>query len=348
MTPTSGVGGDFLAQTREDLADAYAYAAGQLDKVETAVEKDVWVCWTLKALFECPGLPAMAFKGGTSLSKAFDAIKRFSEDVDITMHFPDHGDPYDASLSRRQRDAMDDLLAAAMRTASTETLLPYLSAQAENVGAAVRAEQGGEVLWVDYPSVLDQRDDYYKEGVKIEFGARAGIDPSQPRKLQPYIAKLLPQFTYPEPVANVLAPERTFWEKYTLAHAESVRTNFKSPERFSRHWYDLHVLADHEIGRNAISDLDLLDHVIKMKKRFFATGGADYDDCRIGAACILPESGERLDALEQDYINMVDAGMLEDDIPAFADIITRLKALEDEVNTAAKAAPPNPSAASQG
>ena len=183
---------NFLQLPREDQRDAYVVGAEQLGRNETSLEKDVWVCWVLDALFTCPDLPALAFKGGTSLSKAYGAIARFSEDIDITMDcrkLVDDLDPFAPDLSRKQRDRNSDRLEAAVAEVSVRKVVPHLQARLATLpapGGQLRVEDDGEVLVVEYPTVLAIPEPYYREGVKIEFGGRNMTEPHERHTLTPY------------------------------------------------------------------------------------------------------------------------------------------------------------------
>lgn len=327
-------GARFLDLASADQREAYVVASQSLNKSATVLEKDMWVCWTLDALFSCPNLPTMAFKGGTSLSKVFDAIARFSEDIDVTI---DHAglmpeiDPYDPGISGKQRKRDDESLSRAMVALVRDIVAPHLQRHLADLGLDGALDSGtdGELV-VNYPHLVDGRHSYFREGVKIEFGGKNMVEPSARHTLTPYVAAEFGQFVFPTAEVDVLAPERTFWEKVTLAHAESNRTEFRSPERISRHWHDLAVLSQHEIGTSALADLPLLQDVIVAKKRFFNSGTARYDDCLEGAARLLPDD-EGLAGLGEDYRAMVDAEMLDDPLP-FGELVDRIRALQDSVN----------------
>jgi hypothetical protein len=331
------VGAEFLSLGLADQRDAYTVGAANLGRNETSLEKDVWVCWVLDALFRCPDLPAMAFKGGTSLSKAYAAISRFSEDVDITMNGSDlipGFDPFQEAVSRKKRDQHGEELKAAVQAVSLGKVLPHLQARLvslANPGGQVRVEDDGATLVVEYPTAVSARETYYSEGVKVEFGGRNMTEPHEQHQLSPYLAAEFPELDFVSADVHVLAGERTFWEKVTLAHAESSRPEFKaSSGRSSRHWYDLAVLSQHDIGARALADLELLEDVIRVKSMYFRVGHVDYGHCLTGQARLLPDSEGRA-VLREDYEAMVAAGMLEAPI-SFDDVEAAVLALENRIN----------------
>jgi hypothetical protein len=332
----------FLALSAENQRQAYLAGAAELGRPAIVLEKDVWVCWTLEALFDCPDIPDMAFKGGTSLSKIFSAISRFSEDIDVTV---DHGglvpglDPYDPTSSGGQKRRDNDTLLKALLACSNDVIVPHLRGRLEAAGLSASdlvVGDGGAELTVQYPHLVRDGASYYREGVKIEFGGRNMIEPNQQHVVTPYMAELLANFAFPSGRVDVLAPERTFWEKFTLAHAESNREPMVTGDRISRHWHDLAVLADHEIGQAALADMALLKDVVKVKERFFRRASSQYNQCLVGESCLLP-GADGLALLRADYEEMLSAEMLDNPL-TFDEIIERVKALQSKANQAITAA----------
>jgi hypothetical protein len=127
---------------------------------------------------------------------------------------------------------------------------------------------------------------------------------------------------------------RTFWEKATLIHVECHRPDLRAgAERMSRHWYDLARLADHEVGRKAVADVELLKDVLLIKETFFRSGYSHYEQCLSGGMRLIPQ-GPLLDALRQDYQAMLNAQMFYGDMLPFERIVERLTALEKKINKA--------------
>jgi len=125
-------------------------------------------------------------------------------------------------------------------------------------------------IWITYPSVVKDTDEYIRSQVLIELGGRNVIDPNETHTVSPYIAELTEGLVYPSGEVVVLSPERIFWEKATLIHFECNRGELRaSAERLSRHWYDLVMLAKHPAGRSAIENRELFEEVVRHKKVFF-------------------------------------------------------------------------------
>lgn len=326
----------FLLAGREERREAYLAASEQTGLPPKIVEKDVWICWTLEVIYGQPDHFPMAFKGGTSLSKVFDVIDRFSEDIDITVTLPVHN-PMEIPGSGSQRKKVTKKVEAALDAHLDSTVVPLLIAGLESYSS----DPGGcvskidsETVVLDYPSCYSKEGGYLTERVKVEFGARNQVTPSESHPVTPYVRKVLTDaFSLPTPMVDVLAGERTFWEKATLAHDECNRADLSrgSANRISRHWYDLSKLADHEIGVGALGDRGLLEQVVTIKKAFYARSTSDYDECLNGAFRLVPDA-DGVGALRADYGAMIDAGMFRGEPPDFDSIIDRVQILEGAIN----------------
>ena len=259
-----------------------------------------------------PGHLPMAFKGGTSLSKVYGAIKRFSEDVDVTIDYKSLDqsiDPFDPKVSRSAREKYAELLKTKLAEHTKNVIRPHfenLVAQlTEKPPKPITISDDGEKLFIPYPSRLGTA-----ESVFLEFGGRNVISPNEEHPLRPYISAELPELQFPEATVRVLVPSRTFWEKATLIHVACIRSDPKlDADRQSRHWHDLAVLADHNIGKIAIPDLQLLQDVVKHKNVFFRASYTNYDTCLSGGLRLIPAT-PLLQALRVDYEKMIADGML--------------------------------------
>jgi hypothetical protein len=312
----------------------------RLSRSPTVLEKDVWVCWVLQALFMMPNRLPMAFKGGTSLSKVFGAIARFSEDVDITLDYrglDGSFDPFAEGVSNTRLKKFSEELKLFVRDHVHRVVVPYfrekLAVEFDSGGDYIEVSDDGEQLRVHYSTVLGASGDYIGNSVLIEFGGRNITEPNEKHKVQPDIAEHVPALDFPCAQVSVLSPARTFWEKATLMHVECQRGEFRpNSERLSRHWYDLAMLADLAIGDNALADRGLLANVVKHKKVFYNASYASYDACLAGQIRLLPDEAV-ISSLRVDYQRMVDAGMFIGEPPTFEAIVDRLRTLEMAVNS---------------
>lgn len=313
--------------------------ASQLSRSPTILEKDVWVCWVLQALFTMPNRLPMAFKGGTSLSKVFGAIARFSEDVDITLDYrglDSTFDPFAQDVSKTRLKKFSEALKCFVQDHVHSVVAPYfhkkLSTEFGADSYRITISEDSEQLRVYYPSVFDTPGSYIGNSVLVEFGGRNITEPNEEHEVQPDIAEHIAALDFPRSRVRVLSPARTFWEKATLIHVECQRDEFRvNSERLSRHWYDLAMLSNLTIGQNALANRDLLADVVKHKKVFYNTSYANYDACLVGQLRLLPNE-MALSALMEDFELMIDAGMFIGSPPSFEAIINSLRILEVVIN----------------
>lgn len=317
----------------------------------TIIEKDFWVCWTLKRLFHLPegAAATLVFKGGTSLSKAFGIIRRFSEDIDLSFDRADLGytgdrDPEQEGLSRKKAGQLIDDLVTDVEKHIGEKLLPALRAAiVQQLGEPKNGEwslsidvDDPQTLNFHYPPALPageyQGMAYITPRVKLELGARGDPWPAEERHIRPYAAEDFPDFFEdPDTTVTVLSAGRTFWEKATALHAEAHRpADSPAPQYFSRHYYDLAMLLDSEEGKTAALDLELLATVAKHKATFFRSGWANYDTARPGSLRLMP-SEKRLQALRADYRAMAPM-MFDDTPPSFDAILSAIEKFQETIN----------------
>ncbi len=305
------------------------------------LEKDIWVVWALNTLFSSKFGDHLVFKGGTSLSKAYKAIDRFSEDVDLIYDIrqiisdliKDPNDPYPPSRSQAQK------WTEAVRARLTEWVrgdaLPILTSQIRNEALPATLREDGDRLYLDYEAVRSGTG-YVRPSVLLEFGARSTGEPAGRREVRCDISDALPEIQAPTANPRVMSAERTFWEKATAIHAYCLKGEFRGGDRYARHWYDLDRLDVVGIAQNALENRALARDVAKHKQHFFRekaqTGEViDYGAAVAGDLCLVP-TGEALEALERDYSKMLNAGLLREDAVEFEELITRLKHLQDRAN----------------
>jgi hypothetical protein len=308
----------------KDRTVYFEQAAARLALPAAAVEKDFWVCWTLARLFSSERLaPRILFKGGTSLSKVFNLIRRFSEDIDLILDWNEvAADDPRAARSRTQQDRYNRELLERSRDYVRETFLPEVR---RLVGGCCTAEvEAGapDVIDIRYPSARSDR--YLRPEIRLEIGPLAQWIPHATYRVKPYAAEVLPElFAEPDCSVQAIKAERTFWEKATILHAEAFREPPAiSPARYSRHYYDLAMMAEHAPTRAAaLRDLDLLHSVVEFKKKFYPRAGARYDLAKPGTFRLLPPAHGR-ESLAEDYEKM--QVMLFGDAPAFGEILEQI------------------------
>lgn len=334
---------NFLQLPGEERRGIYTTVGAELGLTPQILEKDVWVCWALNTLFTIGDGVDMAFKGGTSLSKAYNAISRFSEDIDVTVShdFLVPGiQPFAEVIGKSARERMVDAISAKLAEYIRAVVQPHfrnaLNAEFSEGGWTLIIDSTGLELHITYPSAtsagIESDPRYIRQYVKIEFGGRLSTVPIENHTLSPYLSGHLEGLDLPIAHARVLAGTRTFWEKATLAHFEYHRPTVKpNALRQSRHWYDLYKLANHEIGTRALADRELLVDVIKYKNVFYTSDYANYNKCLNKEFHLIPD-GDALAALKADYEIMVDQAMIYSEAPSFGEIVDRLRWLERQIN----------------
>ncbi len=321
------------ADERRVLLESLESVLGRNARV---LEKDVMVCQILAWLFELPEPPAMAFKGGTSLSKVYQAINRFSEDIDVTLEYRDLSDEaIDLDrVSKSQVKKIGEQLKQSVATQIKTRILPHLEKCWFGLfGSDAQLEfDGEEKILVRYDSAILGAAGYLRDAVVLEFGGRNVTEPNEQVTIVPDIATHLKTLGFPLAKVRVLSPERTFWEKATLIHVENHRPNPRlDAERLSRHWYDLARLVNLEIGERAIANRELLKAVVHHKTVFFNYGYAHYDQCLTGGLRLIP-TGTLLTALERDYKVMEAAGFFYGERLSFVAVLETIATLEQRIN----------------
>lgn len=309
------------------------------------LEKDVWVVWALETIFAAPFGAHLVFKGGTSLSKAYQAIARFSEDVDLTYDIraiaPDLAEPGSEGLPANpsQEQKWTKIIRPRLDEWASKTVVPVLEARVSELGLAARVVAQGAMVTVEYDP-LAAGTGYVRPVVLLEFGARSTGEPSEPRHVTCDAAAHVPQLVFPSATPAVMRPERTFWEKATAIHVFCRGGKLRGDDRVSRHWYDLVALEHAGHAATAIADRYLADQVARHKSAFFREkddGGAyvDYMDAVRGSLQLVPE-GNRLALLEQDYARMVDDGLFFGVPLTFEAIVEHCRGLQERANAALK------------
>jgi hypothetical protein len=316
-------------------------AAARRNVSPVLLEKDFWVCWLLGILFESEFASSLVFKGGTSLSKVFGVIERFSEDIDLSLS-PEFLKLPEAGTSRNQANKWMTKAEAVCAQAVKTQIAPALEAAAE---AALGKREGGwfeflidantnsPVLLFHYLSSQPMEFEYLKRAVKLEFGSLTDQQPIGRHPIRPWVAEVLPD-AFPDWRCEVVAleVERSYWEKATILHTEYHRPAGKpTPDRFSRHYADMADLAKHPTAGRAIDQHDLRDRVVAWKGQFFGSSWASYHLAKPGTFRLVPPI-DRLPALRRDYQTMREMYLTEP--PSFDDVLATLADLERHINQA--------------
>lgn len=323
---------------RKDFFEAAAGVRGISFQI---IEKDFWVVWVLERLFAFAELKDhLTFKGGTSLSKVYGLIERFSEDVDVSIEkeffgFAGQKDPEKVVGTNKQKAALTALSAACANYVGTK-LLSQLQSDIKNQlgtdkGWSIFVDpEDHQTIQFEYPSQTP-KGGYIKPSVKIEVGARSEHWPVHEQKIQSYAKDALKEkVTEPAVTVKVLDAERTFWEKATILHQYAhLPAERKLPPRISRHYYDFFCLLGSPIKQKTEANVTLLDRVAQHKSIYFASAWAHYETAKVGTLVLVPPKKIR-DDLEKDYKQMNE--MFFGDVPKFEDIIALIENFETDFN----------------
>lgn len=343
---------DVARMEPHDRRDLFNEAAGRRGDISAGViEKDFWVCWTLKHIFALGPAPAqLIFKGGTSLSKVYGVIERFSEDIDLSLSREDLGfvgdrDPYKARSGKKKQALITEIQTRCREVIESE-LLPKLHVRFESIlGAGATGtpwslspdENDSQRIYFTYPAGIESGGGgapnlYVRRLVLLELGARSDHWPAEEHPMRPYAAETMPdQFKEPECRVRTLSAERTFWEKATLLHAEAHKPLDKpSGDRLSRHYYDVARLYQSPIGPKALAKRELLAKVVAHKSLFFRSAWANYDTATPGTFRIVPPPARHA-ALKADYRAMQE-NMIFGESYSFEDLMTVLGEVEGKIN----------------
>jgi hypothetical protein len=337
----------FLAFAPERRNTVIEQAAIQRSISPVVMEKDFWVCWLLGVLYAEPELaPHMVFKGGTSLSKAFGVIDRFSEDIDLSVAPAFVGadaEAFEKLTSRGKRDAAAAQMQVLCVEKTRSVIGPVLEAA---IVAAIGQRANGEtwlsfeedqdaelpVLRFHYPTQQTDGFAYLPRNVKLELGSLTDQQPIGQYDIRPWVADVFPAvFDDWQCKVTVLELERTFWEKATILHAEYHRpADQPMPDRYARHYADLARLLELDQAKAFMADKQQCERVVTWKSKVFAKASARYDLAKHGTFRLVPPP-ERREALAADYATM--RPMFLSDPARFEDIMRQLSEAEEHINS---------------
>ena len=334
----------FARRPAVDRATYFREAAARMGLPPHVIEKDFWACWTLKRLFSLESLKEhLLFKGGTSLSKAYRLIHRFSEDIDISIQreslgFGGENDPANPKLSNKARTRQVEALGDAAKSQIFEKVSPELDRMIRNQGlnedytlTKDDTDPDQQSLAFAYPrSELTQyATAYLRPSVKIEFGARSDHWPAEIKELQPYLAEVIPDAMQESTIAvKVMDVRRTFWEKATILHQLAhLPANKLFPARYSRHYSDVAELITSKVADEAANDEQLLKAVVDHKQTFYRSAWANYSTAKKGTLRLLPPE-DRVTDLAKDLESMRE--MFFDQPPGLKQV---LQILDDWLST---------------
>jgi hypothetical protein len=330
----------WLSLDQKERRLACEKTAVELGISAVSVEKDFWVCWVLRELLSLPGWgEQLTLKGGTSLSKAWKLIDRFSEDIDLVIeraHLGFAGPTLSGSRVEKLKEVCSARIDAGIRPALLQRIGKALPKGADwSLRLAGRDEDRDQLtLLFAYPSVLPIETDYIKREVRMEFGARSETEPAERPTIQPFLSEHIPGiFSSAGFIVKTIAARRTFWEKAMLLHEECYRPIEKPlKKRLSRHYYDIFCLIEKGTAAEAIKDALLFDRIAKHRQAFFRQKWLDYSTLKKGTLRMAPPKA-RLAEWRRDYQAMR-GDMFFSEPPAFAQVLAAVGKFEADFNNA--------------
>lgn len=337
----------FIKKSNDEMRIYFEQAQSQRNLPPASIEKDFWVCWTLWKLFSLPEWgEQLFFKGGTSLSKCWGLIERFSEDIDIVINreflgFGGEKSPEKAPSKKKRSNGLK-LLKETCKSRIHSDLKPALEQCFMNTLpssmkwsldiASTEEDPDGQTLLFKYPGTLSSSPSYLSPQVKIELGARSDTWPTKSPFIKPYLAEAYPDvFAINKFQVQAVAPERTFWEKAMLLHEETFRPveKIRKPH-LARHYYDLWCLIRKGIAERAMHSPDLFSGVAEHRVVFFNQNWVDYSFLKPGSLRLLPRE-DQIAEWRQDY-NAMRREMFFGEVPDFDEILQVVSSFESEFN----------------
>ncbi|MCK9329081.1 MAG: nucleotidyl transferase AbiEii/AbiGii toxin family protein [Candidatus Cloacimonetes bacterium] len=341
---------EFLALSLDEQQSALSYVATQKGLPLVVVEKDLWVTIVLHILFGENGSKGILFKGGTSLSKGFNLIDRFSEDIDVTYsietlkkYYGEFQNPWnyfdtintDNMWSNKKLEKELKNLKDIGQKYTDDILLKIVEDEIKKIIDLPFniVSQGEMTLYIYYPKLFEDIEyggNYIQPMIKIEAGVRSARVPTITKKIDSFFEQILEKS---DPIeVEILRPDRTFWEKATILHAENSRnepSRIEKRNHLSRHIYDLVKLFNSEYGKMAIDNLDLLNDVVKHKSTFYKDNKADYPNATPQAIKIVP-TPELNQSFKLDYEDMAKS-MIIGNPPSYEELLQGLNEIEKNI-----------------
>ena len=332
----------FLTLTEAQRRTVFEQTAIKIKLPVASIEKDFWVTEILNILFSLPYADKMVFKGGTSLSKIWGVIRRFSEDIDIAIDrsmFGIEGDVTKKQLKKLRkassifvRDTFaNDLIATTEQTGLSDFVT--IKADPDGEGDATYPEP--RQIHIIYKSVLPSgTNPYLRDEVLLEVGARSLFEPTAKAKIESFVTAAYPHLTSNDKEIQVVTAvaEKTFLEKAFLLHELFTTEGCRNANRKSRHLYDLYKMLEAGIADMAIPNNELWETIRHHREVFTSIRDVDYTpDVRKRIALTPPESV--IEDWRNDYDTMVANMIYEDKVPTFSDILAGATKIESKFKT---------------
>lgn len=310
--------------------ELFRETASKMTVHEAIIEKDFWVCLTLFMLFTSEQWKnKLIFKGGTSLSKVYSLIERFSEDIDLILDWRELGlsvdDPWKPD-SNTQRDRFVKETNPKTTDYLRDVFIPEFGKELnDRVGPLLKMSIEGDAVKLVYPKAFSNPS--ILPHIILEIGPLAGWTPHETQSVTSYGAQYFPKsFSIVNADVRVVMAARTFWEKATILHQEYNRPEYKSiPKRYSRHYYDVFRMVQSPVFTTALEQMSLLEQVVDFKNRFYRCPWAGLNDAKHGSFHLVPPE-YRYTELKDDYKKM--SSMFFSEPPGFELMMGTLSNME--------------------
>ena len=328
---------EYKKMSKNELEQVIKNASLKIGVNEVILEKDYWVCFVLNYLFsKCKWKEAFTFKGGTSLSKCFNLIQRFSEDIDLILDWRVIGYRFDEPwlersntkqgiFNKESNHKTEDFLKNVFDSQLDSDFKDMLN---EEFHISIDESEPSTVLF-EYPKAF--KSSYVTQAVRLEIGTLAAWTPSEIVRVVPDIQKIYPMLFDGDFIeVRTVLPERTFWEKATILHHEANRPKeLAIPKRYARHYYDLACIANSPYKERAFKNPELLEKVVQFKQKFYPRKWAKYEEATAETIRLIPDD-YRLKEIKEDYKNMTE--MFFGEYPSFENMMNSILELEKEIH----------------
>ncbi len=325
-----------LVKKELSIIENYIFSAYKKTEYSlNAIEKDLWNCYFLDYLFNRSEYKDyFIFKGGTSLSKCYNLINRYSEDLDVVLDARildiDLDEKMKTLVSRNQKEKFIDYINEKAMSFIEEKLIIKMKEECEretNKEFHFELDKKNLAFYVKYPHSNSYG--YIMPKIKIEMSSLSAVIPTEVREVAPYVNIVLKDEMRDTFTVKCMKPERTFWEKSLILHQEANRDSGSFPQRYSRHYYDLYCIYNSDVWKTIKNDIGLLDEVRKFTITFYNRSWSKFDEAKPGSFKLIPND-KYLKEVEDDYKLMNQ--MIFGDMPSFKLIMDTIKQIEEEVN----------------
>ncbi|QGZ97316.1 nucleotidyl transferase AbiEii/AbiGii toxin family protein [Mycoplasma sp. NEAQ87857] len=329
-----------LKLSNKELKQLIQNAALRLHISTAYIEKDIWICFILKYLFnDFKYKDRIVFKGGTCLSKVYKLINRFSEDIDIALDWTLMGygkdEPYD-HRSKRQQEMFNDRLNNDTQTFIREEMLPIIKNDLSKMLKGKKYKlyidpKDGHTIRFEYPKNFTHNS--ITQYIRLEIGCIVEPIPSSKHQIDTYIAQVFPEEFSDDIKVVAMDSLRNFYEKLTILHKEANRINGNWPSRYSRHYYDVYKMIQTDLREKSFENLDLLASVIKFNNKFYTCNWDHIDQMLEGKMKLIPPT-DGIQAFRENYL--LTEHMLFGEIMTFDEILNSLAEYQEEFNNSIK------------